>query len=92
MTTADEAGLIVSGLYRGQRRRRPLRAPPVDPFEQHRQLRPRQRHRPAVSLRPHETSTLEPLRQQAQPVAPRHSTLSRSPNQTTFRIPIARRC
>ena len=45
------------------------RPPPVDPFQQHRQLRRRQRNRSARRLRPGESSALQPLREQAQPVA-----------------------
>lgn len=45
------------------------RAPPVDAFEQHRQLRRCQRHAPVRDLRPDELAVLEPLGEQAQAVA-----------------------
>src|SRR5215472_19152612 len=46
-----------------------LRAPPIDAFQKHRQLRSRQRNRAASCLRPHKAPALQPLREQAQPVA-----------------------
>src|SRR5215469_3111497 len=50
------------------------RPPPVDPFEQHRQLCRRQGHRSTGRLRPHESAALQPLCEQAQPVSvpPQH--------------------
>lgn len=52
-----------------------LRVTPVDAFEQHRQLRSRQRHTPVLGgLGPHEASRLQTLAEQAHPVAiePQH--------------------
>src|SRR5215472_16168836 len=43
--------------------------PPIDPFEQHGQLRPAQRHRSFFRLWPDESSTLQPFREQAKSVA-----------------------
>src|SRR5271154_3244301 len=43
-------------------------APPIDPLEQHRQLRARQTHRSAGRLWPYEAPALESLREQAQSV------------------------
>jgi hypothetical protein len=37
---------------------RALDTPPVDPFQQHRELRGAQTHRPMRRLRPHETPVL----------------------------------
>src|SRR6266566_4968197 len=45
------------------------RHPPVDPLEQHRELRPAQHHNALLSPRPHESAALQPLGEQAQPVA-----------------------
>src|SRR5271165_3458378 len=56
-------------LHRQLRLPRPLRPPPVDAFQQHRQLRPRQRNRAARGLRPNKAPTLQSLREQTQPVA-----------------------
>src|SRR5512144_1870134 len=42
------------------------RRPPVDPLQQHRELRRAQRHRPLARLRPDEPSALQPLAEQAQ--------------------------
>src|SRR5215470_1512663 len=45
------------------------RHPPVDPLQQHRQLRPAQHHHALLGPRPHESSALQPFGVQAQPVA-----------------------
>src|SRR5512147_2029423 len=42
------------------------RRPPVDPLQQHRELRRAQRHRPLARLRPDEPSALQPLAEQAE--------------------------
>src|SRR5512132_2025590 len=42
------------------------RSPPVDPLEQHRQLRRAQRHRALARLRPDEPAALQPLGEQAE--------------------------
>ena len=47
----------------------PRRHAPVDAFQQHRQLRRRQRHRAFFRLRPDEAAFLEPLGEQAQTLA-----------------------
>ena len=50
------------------------RRSPVDAFEQHRELRRRERHRSAGRLGPYEATSLQPLRQQAQAITiePQH--------------------
>ena len=48
---------------------RPLRCPPVDPFQEHRQLRRRQRHLPLLGRRPDEPTLLKPLHKHAGPLA-----------------------
>src|ERR1700722_12827470 len=48
---------------------RALDASPVDPFEQHRELRGAQAHRPMRRLWPHETPALKTLGKEAQPIA-----------------------
>lgn len=45
------------------------RTPPIDPFQQHRQLCGCQRHRSAGRLRPNESSALQSFCEQTQPVA-----------------------
>src|SRR5512144_2284100 len=45
------------------------RRPPVDPLEQHRQLRRAQRHRALPGLRPDEQAPLQPLGEQAETLA-----------------------
>src|SRR5512144_2997713 len=45
------------------------RRPPVDPLEQHRQLRRAQRHRALPGLRPDEPAPLQPLGEQAETLA-----------------------
>lgn len=47
-------------------RRRAFRHPPVDPFQQHRQLRRTDDAGPVLRLRPHEPAALQPLGEQAQ--------------------------
>src|SRR5215469_2720530 len=50
------------------------RMTPVDPFQQHRELRYRQRNRSTLRLRPDESPALQPLREQTQPISiePQH--------------------
>src|SRR5579863_4748224 len=48
---------------------RALDASPVDPFQQHRELRGAQAHGPMRRLRPHETPALQSLGEEAQPIA-----------------------
>jgi hypothetical protein len=43
--------------------------PPINAFEQHGKLRPRQRYSSRFGLRPNEPAALEPLRKQTQAVA-----------------------
>src|SRR6202011_1666353 len=45
-----------------------LDAPPVDPFQQHRELRGAQAHHPMRRLRPHEASAFKTLGEEAQPI------------------------
>ena len=47
---------------------RALRLPPIDPFQQHRQLRSCQSDRTAGRLRPDEAAALQPLLEQTQSV------------------------
>ena len=54
---------------RDLRRPGPLRPPPVDAFQQHRQLRARQENSSFASLRPDESAALKTLLKQTQPVA-----------------------
>ena len=56
-------------LPRHARLPRPLRAPPVDAFEQHRQLCRAQRDAPGLGLWPDESASLKTLGQQAHAVA-----------------------
>jgi hypothetical protein len=60
--------------HRELRRVCPSWASPVDPFEQHRQLRRRQMHRTARRLRPDKSPTLKTLCEEAEPIAipPKH--------------------
>src|SRR5271165_6650737 len=53
---------------------RAYRTTPINAFQQHRQLRSRQRHRAITGLRPHEATPLQPLGIQAHPIAipPQH--------------------
>src|SRR6185312_10411025 len=55
--------------HRELRIKRAPRATPVDPLEQHRELRAGHRDSTGGSLRPHETSALEALGEQTQPIA-----------------------
>jgi hypothetical protein len=48
---------------------RALDASPVDPFQQHRELRGAQAHCPMRRLRPHETPAFKTLGEEAQPIA-----------------------
>src|SRR6202795_5149648 len=47
---------------------RALDAPPVDPFQQHRELRGAQAHRPMRRLRPHEAPALQTLGEETQSI------------------------
>jgi hypothetical protein len=47
----------------------PVRPSPIDPFEQHRELRTGQGDLATLGLRPHKSSALQPLREQAKAVA-----------------------
>jgi hypothetical protein len=47
---------------------RALDASPVNPFQQHRELRGAQAHRPMRRLRPHEASAFKTLGEEAQPI------------------------
>jgi hypothetical protein len=67
---------------------RSLRLPPIDPFQQHRQLRSRECDGTAGGLRPDEAPTLQPLLERHSPSPSHHSNLIRSPNTTTSCIPI----
>src|ERR1700680_4267844 len=60
---------INKGLLRREVRLvRALDASPIDPFQQHRELRGAQAHRPMRRLRPHETPALQTLGEEAQPI------------------------
>src|ERR1700730_17392970 len=61
----------------------PKRRSPVDLFEQHRQLGAAQRHRTTCRLRPNKASALEPLAQQAEPVAIKPEDLQNVPSSAT---------
>src|SRR5580658_5808130 len=46
-----------------------LRSSPVNPFEQHRELRRAHRHRTALRLRPHEFAIAQPFAEKTYPIA-----------------------
>ena len=54
----EKTPINIGFLRREVRLVRALDAPPVNPFEQHRELRGAQAHRPMRRLRPHETPVL----------------------------------
>src|ERR1039457_1162937 len=60
---------LLSRLHRHAWLPRAFRVPPVDPFEQHRELRRAQRDAPGLGLRPNKSAPLKTLRQQAHSVA-----------------------
>ena len=64
------------------RREGPFRPPPIDPFQQHRQLCACERHRSALRLRPHKAPAFQPLREQTKPIAvePQHLDLITAPS------------
>src|SRR5215471_18568402 len=55
--------------YRQLWRLRALRSSPVNAFQQHRQLRSRQRYRAALCLRPDKAAAFQSLRKQTQTIA-----------------------
>jgi hypothetical protein len=68
---------------------RSSRHPPIDPFEQHRELRPAQHHPPSSARGHTNRPRSSRLANRHRPSPSHHSSLTRSPHSTSFSIPIA---